>query len=216
MGQGLPVPAPGMTPWANLFNPPSWAGDDAGTELARDWYLGGLAPPDPIEIPWSWLAPILRFRQDKAVTYAAVTRTAGGTAVSSVDMDEQIDFTATLDTANNVDAPNLAHFMTVYYDEPRTRLAQLRFILNNRTVTEIWTLLGADIGDRILLTDLPATGWPAGADSVVIEGIFHSITSEERVVEWSTSPVIGETAGTVGPFFRVGVSLLDGSDLLPW
>ena len=214
MGQGLPVPAPGMVPWGTLFALPPWSGEDPAI-LAQDWYLAGLSPPAPTSIPWSWLSGPIRFRQGKPFTYAAVTKTSGGTAESSVAADEQTDFEANLDTANDVDAGNLAHFVTTYYDTARTRIASVVLILNSRTQTEIWTILGMAIGDRFTITDVP-TDWPAGASSLVIEGIQHLSDGERRVVVWTTSPLIGETVGSVGPFFRVGVSALGGTDLLPW
>lgn len=215
MGQGLPVPAPGMAPWANLFALPAWTGDDGGAGLAQDWYLDGLSPPAAVQIPWSWLSGPVRFRQVKPFTHAAVTKASGGTAESSVSGEEQTDFEAVLDTANDVDAMNLAHFMTTYYDTARTRIASVALILNARTVTEIWTILGVGVGDRFTLTDPPAS-WPTGATSLVVEGVQHASDGDQRVVVWSTSPLIGETVGSVGPFFRVGTSVLGGTDLLPW
>jgi hypothetical protein len=217
MGQGLPFPAPGMVPWANMFAFSLWTGDEAFVEVARHWYLDGLQAPDPVEIPWSWISGPLRFRQDKAFTYASVSKTGGGTAIAQVIADEQIDYTASLDAENDVDNTNLAHFTITYYDTPRTRLAQLVLALNRRTDLEIWTILGVSVGDRISITDVPA-GWPQGADSLVVEGIQHVSRGDggPRLVVWSTSPVIGEEVGQVGPFFRVGVSELGGPDLLPW
>lgn len=214
MGQGLPYPAPQMVPWGNLFLLPSWTGDETDPLVAQDWYMSGLSAPAPIEIPYSWLSGPLRFRQDKAFTRSSVTKSGAGIAVSVVDSDEEIEHTATLDSNNNVDTGNLAHFTVTYYDEPRTRASQLRLFLNKRAPTEIWTILGVKVGDRITITGTP-TGWPNGATSLVVEGIHHT-SAGARVVEWSTSPLIGETIGSVGPFFRVGVSALDGTDLLPW
>lgn len=215
MGQGLPYPAPAVAPWANLFNWPSWTGDDTARLVAQDWYFGGLGPPEPVEIPWTWITGEVRFRQDRAATYAAVTREGGSTAIEVVDSDEQTDFTATLSNLNQQDHANLAHFATVYYDEPRHRLSQVTFMLNSRLPDEIWTLLSVGVGRRFTITDAPAT-WPEGATSLVVEGIAHSSSADARYITWSTSPVIGETAGEVGPFFRIGVSQFDGDDLLAW
>lgn len=215
MGQGLPVPAPAMTPWARMFDLPAFTGDEQSRTVATHWYLDGYSPPERVEIPWSWLARPFRFRTDRAVTHAAVSKSGGGTAIAHKNADQQIEFTAMLDSGNDVDAPNLAHFMTVYYDEPRTRLNAIRLILNGRSDTECWTILGVGIGDRVELTDVPA-GFPRGAAHLVVEGIASEDDGATRSVVWSTSPVIGEKPGEVGPFFRVGVSVLDGPDKIPW
>jgi hypothetical protein len=215
MGYGVWATQLAEVPFADLYDLPPWTGDEARPAAAQDWYLSGLSAPEPTEIPWTWLAPPMRFREDKPVTFASVTSRGGDDAVASVPADEQTDFTATLDSGNRVDIHNLAHFMLTYYDEYRVRCPQLRFVLNARTQDEQWQILGAGIGTRILVTGVPAA-WPRGADNLVIEGIDHSCSSEQRIVEWSTSPVIGEVPGEVGPFFRLGVSKLDGPDLLPW
>lgn len=217
MGQGLPFPAPRMAPWSTMFALPPFTGDEAFIALAADWYLAGLQPQDPVEIPWSWLSGPLRFRQDKPFTHAAVAKTGGGTAIANVVADEQITYTASLQSLNDVDTSNLAHFTVTYYDDSRTRLAQVQLVLNKRTELEVWTILSVRTGDRITITDVP-TGWPQGADNLVVEGIHHLSRGDggARIVEWSTSPVVGENPGQVGPFFRVGVSPLDGTDKLPW
>lgn len=216
MGQGLPFPAPGMVPWANMFSLPPWTGDESFISLTQHWYLDGLQAPDPVEIPWTWLSGPLRFRQDKPFSYASVSKAGGGTAIASVTADEQTEFTASLDAVNDVDNVNLAHFTVTYYDTPRTRLAEVRLILNRRTDEEVWTILGVGIGTRILITGTPV-GWPQGADNLVVEGIHPESTSSYRAVVWSTSPVIGTEIGETGPFFRVGVTPLDSTtDLLPW
>lgn len=214
MGFGVWAPQLPMRPFTDLYALPSWNGEETPQDLVQDWYLSGLSAPEPTQIPYGWLSKPMRSRQDKAVTYAEVTKSGGSTAIASVPADEQLDFTATLDAANDVDAPNLAHFTTVYYDGPRTRFAQLRLVLTERTRDEIWTILGVGIGDRIQITGVPAT-WPPGAAHQVVEGIGHE-SSGQRVLTWVTSPVIGESAGQVGPFARVGVSQLDGPDKLPW
>lgn len=215
MGQGLPHPAPGMLPWARMFDLPPWTGDETSRSVAVHWYLDGLQAPEPVEIPWSWLSGPMRFRQDRAATHAAVSKVGGGTAIAQVSADEQISFTASLQSGNDVDPANLAQFVVDYYDEARTRLAEVRLVLNERTDEELWTILGVEIGTRITITGTP-TGWPEGADSLVVEGIHPESSTDYRAVTWATSPVIGEAAGEVGPFFRVDVSTLDGGDKLPW
>lgn len=215
MGFGIWAPQLDEVPFVDLWALPGWTGDETDAALAQDWYLSGLSAPEPVDIPYAWLAGPFRSRQDKAVTYAAVTKSNAGTAIAAVPTDRQVKFEAEIASLNDTDAPNLAHFMTVYYDQPRTRLAQVRLHLNERDDTDIWTILGVGIGDRIRITDPPAT-WPADAAHQIVEGIGHESGGDRRVVVWSTSPVIGEDLGEVGPFFRIGASTLDGPDKLPW
>jgi hypothetical protein len=61
------------------------------------------------------------------------------------------------------------------------------------------------------------TAWPAGVTELVIEGIEHTIGSDDaRWVRWKTAPVVGSTPGTAGPWFRLGESRTGGTDLLPF
>ncbi len=216
MGQGLPHPAPGVVPWATMFALPSWTGDEHPAAVATDWYLGGLSAPEPVEIPFSWLSGTIRFRQVKPYNYASVGKVGAGTAVAVAAgvVDEQVDFTESTATSNDVDAPNRAHHVVTYYAQSRVRMSQLRFVLNQRETTEIWTLLGVGVGRRVRLTGTPA-GWPEGGADLVVEGVTHR-SRQVRELVWSASPVIGLALGEVGPFFRAGVSTLGGDDLLPW
>src|SRR5688572_11482328 len=118
-----------MVPWANLFALPPWTADDTFIDIAQHWYLDGFQAHDAVQIPWTWISGPLRFRQDKPFTYAAVSKSGGGTAIAFVNADEQTEFTATLASRNDVDAPNLAHFAVTYYDEPRTRMSELVLLL---------------------------------------------------------------------------------------
>jgi hypothetical protein len=216
VGYGVWAPQLPMVAFNDLYALPPFTGDETRTALAQDWYLTGLSPRDPIEIPYSWLSGSFRTRIDKAITYAAVTKAGAGTAIASTPAAQQVKFEATLESANDVDAPNLAHFMTVYYDQPKTRIASMRMILNERTPEEIATILGAGIGSHFHIVGHPAR-WPAEAShQQVIEGIGHESSGDLRIVVWSTSPHVGEDVEEAGPFFRVGVSQLDGPDKLPW
>jgi len=57
-------------------------------------------------------------------------------------------------------------------------------------------------------TTLPIpAGLPAGARSMVVEGIHHTSSVYDRIVEWTTSPLLGPTPGTEGPWFRLDSSI---------
>lgn len=207
-----------MVPWANMFALPPWTGDETFVDLAADWYLDGYQAPDPVEIEWDWLSGSIRFRQDRPITVAQITKSGAGPAVARAISDELIEFNASLEALNDVDAPNYAHWLVTYYDQARTRLSKLELVLNKRTEEEIWTILGVTVGTRISITGVP-DGYPRGADQLIVEGIHHIAggNASARVVEWSTSPVIGTEVGEVGPYFRVGVTQLDDETyLLPW
>jgi hypothetical protein len=209
-GQGLPWPAPGMVPWASLFLLPSWTGDEGDQALAQDWYLDGLSPPEPVEIPYSWIAGPMRMRTDKAVTYASVTKTGAGTAIAIEPADEQIDFTANTDASNDVDASNQAQFMVDYYDEPRTRLASLRFVLNFREPTEIWTLLGVQIGTRICI--------PHASSNISVRGA-HSLSEAEfakpALFKDASNPSCARCRSSVTTGFKLSIGSPCGRSQVP-
>ncbi len=176
-----------------------------------DYWWGGY-PPTPTEIPHSWLTP--------PANTAAVTRTGGETARStdraSVLAIGERPFNATLNTTVVDDPYNFATYVTAYYTSPRQRMPELRLNLLSRTPDECWRILSRRIGDRISITGAPA-GWPEGVTELVIEGIGHTIGSDDaRWVAWKTAPVIGSTPGEAGPWFRLGESMTGSTDLLPF
>lgn len=215
---------PGMVAWNNLFALPDMAGQDrTGYTVADEWYFPGL-PPDPVEIPYTWLSPPLAFRPDRPLTTASVSRTGGSTArasdAASLAEHGENNFATTLDTATEADPANLASWVVTFYAieaglVPRSRMSSVRLRLNNRTPTEQWRILGVGEGTRISITGAP-TRWPEGATQQVVEGITHVIGDEARDVEWRTSPVIGTAQGVAGPWFRWDYSDLDGPDLIPF
>lgn len=218
-GRGLEPVLRGYWPWVSLFQLPDAASQDRdGYTIGRDFYFGGL-PPDPVEIPYTWLRPPLTFRPDSPVNVAEVTR-SGGTAAVARDHDSISEYgewaaRVTLDTATAADAANLADWLVAYYTDPRQRCPALAFALNSRTDDEVQRLLSCRLGTRIRVTDAPAT-WPAGATELIIEGIQHSIAADFRLLSWSTSPVIGESAGQAGPWFYLDQSFMDGTDVVPY
>lgn len=218
-GRGLQRAVPQIEPWVNLFALPAWTGDTADQELAVDWYFAGRGPVTPTAIPWTWLNGPLRFRQDSPLNQAAVTKSSGATAyaddATSIDTYGQWSFATSLLTDSAQDAQNLADQIVTYYTAPRVRCPQLNLTLNRRSQTECWTILEREVGDVITLTGVPA-GWPEGANTFVIEGIAHFSTSEIRTVTWAAAPVIGASPDVTGPWFRLGVSTLGGTDVLPY
>jgi hypothetical protein len=202
-------------PWPNLFS----LNDDARV-LAEELYFGGY-PPVPVQIPVGWLSPPMRIRQDSPLNVAEVSPTSGTVARSRnqqvIDSHGRREwkFTAVLDTVVPADPQNLATWVTDTYDITRPRISQLTLVLTRRTEAELHRLMRVVQGVRISITDPPGT-WPTGAGELIVEGIRHVITADLRVLVWNTSPVLGEVAGQVGPWFTADDSRTDGTDLVPF
>jgi hypothetical protein len=203
----------------DLFGRPD-APSSIGPMVARDWLWGG-APPAPVVVPYSWLDQPLHFRPDAPVNYALVSRVNGNTArsVNKTSSDASTEYRAsgvTLDCVTPADPPNLADHVTGNFASPRMRCPSLTFDLLIRTDPERQLLLGVAEGQPIVVSGTPAS-WPEGTASLVIEGVRHVIGIDQRTVIWNTSPVVGSTPGTAGPWFRLDASKLDtGSDKLPF
>jgi hypothetical protein len=217
--QGLGRRRPGLlafVPWSNVFGLGPGA-DDTGKVMATELYFGGYPPP-VVEIPYSWIRPALRIRQASPLNVAEVTQSGGSTS-RSVNVPStttrQWLFTATVDSAVPVDPANLAKWVTDTYDVPLPRSSALGLVLNDKSETEIWWILGVRQGTHIRITGAPA-GWPTGATELVVEGIAHQITADVRTVVWNTSPVVGSAAGVVGPWFYSEDSLTSGADVVPF
>lgn len=196
-----------------------WGDDDLIVDVERptpaaalvvnDWFWGG-GPPDATVIPWTWLQMPIALRADQPINSAAITR-VNQAAASSNNTTSQATYgvfavAAQLDTISPDDAANFAQFLTTYYANPLLRAPTFTLSLVHRTDEERWKILGREIGDRFTLgpatvqdypghtTVLPVpAGLPAGARSLVIEGIHHTSSVTDRVVEWTTAPLLGNT-----------------------
>lgn len=201
--------------FASIF-PPSTV-----SELLQDWAFQP-GPPAPVEIPYGWLHDLLRYRQEKPLTSAAVTRDGASTARERdpVAISEYGDnpFTAALHTACTADAPNLAKHVIDFYAQagqiPRSRMSSMTIQLAGRPQAELHRILSIRQGQRIHISGAPTT-WPAGMTEQIVEGIARSY-SDGALITFLTSPVIGSTPGVAGPWFRVDVSAADGTDLIPF
>lgn len=146
-----------LVPWAHQFGLGA-LGQDAGKVMADELYHGGQ-PPVPIEIPMTWLSGRAVFRQDPPLARAEVSQRSGDTArarnPATVINGREWVFTATLDTVVDADPANLAAWITAYYTDPLPRASVMTLILNSRSVTEIWRILGVVQGSRIRITGTP-------------------------------------------------------------
>lgn len=186
--------------------------------ILRDYVFG--SPPSPTQIPYSWLAPPVKFRAEPLINVATVNQTGAATAISTNATSRaaygERAATGSLDTACNADPANLALWLTTYRSDPRMRQPALMLVdLIQRTPDECVRILRVREGDRVLITDPPAT-WPQGAHSLVVEGVSHSSQRGDRKVMWVTSAVPGITAGTPGPWFHWGSSVYQSTDVIPF
>lgn len=205
-----------LTPLADV-----WPADKSAPVVA-DWFFPP-GPDYPLQLPYSWISPPLRSRPDKPFTSAHVSQ-SGGTSVTQSDSASTTEygdsaFEATLSTVNPNDPGNLVAWILAYYatqpgSVPRARFPALLINLSGRPPGDQMRILSARIGQRIHITGAPAT-WPQGATEQVIEGIHH-ILGDSRAVEWTTSPVVGSSPGVAGPWFRLDVSALGGTDSIPF
>jgi hypothetical protein len=195
--------------------------EGAATVAWRDYMWGGH-PPAVTEIPYDWLTAPARWRPDQPRNVATVTRAGGSSAraqdAASVDAVQERPFTATVDSQVVDDPRNYATWIVAYYTDVRQRMPTLTLNLVSRTDVECWRILGRSIGDRIRITGTPvgANAWPDGTTELVIEGVEHRIGGDTRYVVWNTAPVIGAAPGEAGPWFRLGESFTDGTDVVPF
>lgn len=190
-------------------------------EILQDWtFLPG--PPAPTEIPYTWLTDTLRYRPEKPFTTAAVSASGIGTAQrqdpAAVAEYGDNPFTADLLTACSADPGALAQHVIDFYAQagvsPRSRMSSMTIELTGRPQSELHRLLSIKQGQRITITGAPAT-WPAGMTQQIVEGINRSY-SGGATLTFRTSPVIGVDPGVAGPWFRLDVSELGGTDLIPF
>lgn len=196
--------------------------DQAATAraVADDWFWG-YVPPAIVTVDYSWLVQSLRMRPDPPTNDVTTRLTSGGYArvTSSTSVSTYGTFTGspvTLDALNTVDAAAYGTYITAYYGDPRQRIPQLTFDLLQLTDLQRQTVLGVQLGQRVAIANVSST-WPAGCNSVIVEGIGHSISVDTRQVAWNISPVIGTAADAVGPWFTWDVSFLNSTiDLVPY
>lgn len=207
-----------------LIPNPSVFTSDQSTLVVADWFFQP-GPPPVVKIPYGWLSaqPPLRYRPDKPFTTATVSIDGGDQVQqqNTASLAEYGDspFTATLHSALPEDAPSLAEHMLAFYatqpgEHPRARMPSLTLNLISRTVAEMMTILGVKQGQRIEITDPPAS-WPVGMAHQIVEGIAN-FRSDTALVVWNTSPVIGSAPGVAGPWFRTDVSRADGDHVMPY
>jgi hypothetical protein len=189
--------------------------------IVADYYWGaGVTEANaPVEIPYSWVSIPVQRRPTNVINSARVTSASGTVGAyadaASVDRYGEQFQPLDIDTACTADPANLATFLVTYYAQPRPRQPRLVLNLYNRSEPECNRILGVGLGERVHITGAPA-GWPPGVQNFTVEGIHHVGAVDRRIVEWSTSAIVGTTATEPGPWFRLDASVLSGTDLRPY
>jgi hypothetical protein len=198
------------------FSPPVWP------RLGRRRFdvpaIGGLAAA-PMQIPLCWLSQPVRLRLERPANAARIAQNEGSTGRAS-DTDSIAEYgvylaTATLYSLDGGDAESLASMKVTYGANPRMTSPELVIDLLYRTDDEKRQLLRVQRHQRIQLTGTPPE-FPIGASSLIVAGITHEVGISARRLKFTTSPVAGSTPGVPGPWFRLDVSSLNGTDVVPF
>jgi hypothetical protein len=194
--------------------------DSVSPALVNDYVWAGSIFPTPVTLDYTWLSQPLAWRPVPPINALTVTRTGGGSAsrANATSSDEYGVFDPggiSLDTAIDADPNALATFATTYQPNFLQRPPQLTFDLIPRTTSEQWRILSVTEATRIILANTPST-WPAQCASLFVDGISHTIGLDVREVVFTCSPLIGQAAGQVGPWFKADLSTAGGSDAAPF
>lgn len=196
--------------------------DQAGAArvVANDFFFG-VVPPAVVTVDYTWLVQTLRMRPDPPTNDVTASAAGGATArvtntTSRNSYGTYAGTPVTLDTAGTGEPAAYGTYTTTYYADPRQRIPELTFDLLQLTDLQRQLILGVGLGQRIAVANVPST-WPAGCNSMIVEGIGHVVSTDERLVTWNTSPVIGASADTVGPWFTLSASVFGSTtDKVPF
>jgi hypothetical protein len=166
--------------------------------------VGGRAAP-PVLIPYEWILTPMQRRPTNVINSAAISQFDAATAYStdpaSIARYGVGPASATLTTAVDADAANLAAHLTTYYNAPRPRQPVLAFDLIDREDEECHLILSVGLAQRAQVIHAPTT-WPVGAANFLVEGIHHVMSVDQRIVEWSTAALIGTSPVVADSFTR--------------
>jgi hypothetical protein len=172
-----------------------------------------------VQIPYSWIATPLSRQPTTAVNSPVVTQ-AGGTTGYSVNTTSitKYGYGAPLievQTGCTADPAALAGFLTTYLGTPLPRQPVIRLNLMARSDAERQIILGIGFGQWVQITSAPSY-WAPGTANFTIIGIHHVMGVETRIVEWSTSALMGSAPTAPGPWFKLDTSSFDGTDVVPF
>lgn len=171
------------------------------------------------QIPYAWIATPLTRRPAPAVNAPVVSQTGGAvgysTSVASITRYGLGAPSIQLETACTADPANLATFLTTYQATPRPRQPVMQLNLIARSDAECLRILAVGFAQWVQITGAP-TRWPPGATNFIVQGIRHVMATDQRIVEWQTTALIGTSPTAPGPWFRWDSSSWDGTDIRPF
>lgn len=172
-----------------------------------------------MSIPHGWLTLGIKYRPDQPINDVTVTLTGGGSTrrydQDSIDENLLRAVPFEVDSAVTADPGNLAAWTMRAYADGRVRCPALRINMRPRTSTERKQLLALRVGDRITITDRPITD-PADASDLIIQGIKHTITADERFIDFNTSPMLGPSPGVPPVCAKVGSAVVGATTVIAY
>lgn len=195
--------------------------DTVADDLVTDYVWGtGAIFPVAVTLDYTWLVQRLAWRPVSPVNSQSVSKTGGGSAYATnassiAEYGTSEGSPITLETAVDADPLALATWITAYQAGYLQRPPQLTIDLLPLATAEQWRVLSITEGTRVILASTP-TGWPAECLSVFVDGIAHVVGLDQRLVVFTCSPLVGQAAGQVGPWFMADRSMADGTDVAPF
>lgn len=171
------------------------------------------------QIPYKWIATPVSRQPTLPINAPVVTQSNGAVGFSlnstSITRYGYGSPQITLETDCTADPGNLAAFLTTYRGTPLPRQPVIRLNLYARSETECGIILGVGFAQWVQITGAPST-WAPGAANFTVIGIHHIMGVEQRIVEWSTSALLGSSPTAPGPWFKWDTSSWDGTDQRPF
>jgi len=149
-----------------------------------------------MEIPYTWLARGLSYREDRPVRDVAVAAAGGTARRTNPAVTAVSSLSYSLDSAVPGDAGNLAQWTIDAYGRARTRCPTIAVDLHSPRLADVQraALLGLVEGDRITVTGRPERA-PADAADLIVLGREHRISGDVRRLLLRTGPMLGPSDG---------------------
>lgn len=141
-------------------------------------------------LPYIALVPTFSNREIR--NEVTVTRD-GGVAVTVTDSTSQTDYgvrsySLTTVASTDADSSTTAARILSRYKDPRLRIDGLTIASHQQPSDLLPQALGREIGDRVTVVRTPQNVGSAVSKEVIIEGVVHTITSDQWLTAFNLSP----------------------------